>query len=242
MPPIGVGAGLLISSLIGGGSAIASSALSGRGSNNIAKQQQAFAQQQMDRSKPAYDQAYNYYTNLMNGSPGALQQAVGPDINNAQLQFQQAQKNLLQGTYARGGALGTGMANLEGQKAMTISQLLGGARQGAPAALAALASGSSAQALQGLAGAQTSNTQNSMLSNQAMGGIGSFITRLLSNPSLYSGGGNTLTGTGAGNIGSYSTPDYRTMLPSAVVGGLTSPSDYYPGSTVGGYPMQVGGR
>lgn len=212
MPPIGVGAGLLISSLIGGGSAVTGAALSGRGANNVAKQQQAFAQQQLDRSKPAYDQAYNYYTNLMNGSPGALQQAVGPDIGNAQMQFQQAQKNLLQGTYARGGGLSTGMANLEGQKAMTIAQLLGGARQQAPTALAALASGSSAQGLQALAGAQNSNYQNSMLTSQAMSGIGSFITRLLSNPALFNGQGG---GNAPGNItDTYNNP----IIPGAVVG------------------------
>lgn len=156
----------------------------------------------------------------MNGSPTALQQAVGPDINNTNMFFNQAKNNVMQNAQARGGGLTAGLTNMEGMRAMSLSQLVGGARQGAPAALSNLATGNSQLGLAALAGAQQSNTQNSILQGQAMSGIGTFLTRMLSG--MPSSSGNSA---GSNN--------YFPGTPSALVGNNPGST---PGQTMNYYP------
>ncbi len=181
----------ILGGLIGGGGALAGGLLSRGAGNSIANQQQQQFQSIRQLTEPAFKQAYGYYSSLLGNDPSLLMQAVGPDITNTNLLFQQAQRNMIGSSMGRGGGLTAGLANLEGQRASTLSNLIGTARAGAPAALANLASGQQTQALSALAGAQASQYQNALLQQQAMGGIGAFITRLLSNPNMFNSNQNT---------------------------------------------------
>src|SRR6266699_3300310 len=157
--------------LIGGGIAGLGSFFGGRSSGNATKNaaemQQQQAQQMFARTKPAFDASFNYYQGLLGNDPNKLMQAVGPDITNTNMLFGQAQRNLLGQSGARGGGLVAGQANLEGQRAATLSNLVGAARASAPAALGNLASGQQIQALQALAGSQQSQYMQSLLQQQA---------------------------------------------------------------------------
>ena len=76
---------------------------------------------------------------LIGNDPTKLMQAIGPDVTNTNMFFNQAQRNLLGTSGARGGGPVAGQAGLEGQKAATLSNLVGQARASAPAALGNLA-------------------------------------------------------------------------------------------------------
>lgn len=169
---------------IGGGAGIGAALIGRSGSKSIAQQQQDQANQMFARTQPAYNQAYNYYSGLMSNP---LQQ---PGIADAQLQFNQARQNIINGSYSRGGGLDSSLGNLEAGRAVTLSQLIAGGRQQAASGLTGLATNGSAQGLQALAGAQASQSQNAMTSQQAMTGIGSFLARLLSTPGIFGGGNN----------------------------------------------------
>ena len=182
MPPA------VIAATIGAGAMLGGSAINRATSNKALKQQEqqnyttnTLAQEAAMRSKPAYDKAYNYYSRMLDGDMSSLQ----PDIENAQQQFSQASRNLINNAYARGGGLGRGLGQIEGQKAMTISDIMSRSRPQAASALAALASGDQQTALQALAAAQQGKLGQQQLQQQAYSGIGSFITRLLSTPGLF---------------------------------------------------------
>lgn len=183
MPPAAIPFIIAGATAAGAGASIYSAKKQG----SVANQQMQIAKDQFARTGPAYNTAYNYYNDLISGQPGTLARAVGPDINNVNSQFAQAQRNLLQNAQARSGGLGMATANLERGRASTIGQLIGTARQGAPAALSNLATGNVNQSLSALASAQQGQYQNALLTAQGMSGIGSFITRLLSNPAMFSG-------------------------------------------------------
>ena len=188
MPPLGIAGATILSSAIGGGAMLGASALSRNSANKALKAQQqqdyttnSFAQEAANRSKPAFDKAYNYYSRMLDGDMSSLQ----PDIENAQQQFSQASRNLVNNAYARGGGLGRGLGQIEGQKAMTISDIMSRSRPQAASALAALASGDQQTALQALAAAQQGKLGQQQLQQQAYSGIGSFITRLMTSPGLF---------------------------------------------------------
>lgn len=188
MPPA------IIAAAIGGGAMLGGAAINRATSNKALQQQQqqnyttnTLAQEAALRSKPAYDKAYNYYSRMLEGDMSSLQ----PDIENTQQQFAQASRNLVNNAYARGGGLGRGLGQIEGQKAMTISDIMSRSRPQAASALAALASGDQNAALLALAAAQQGKLGQQQLQQQAYSGIGSFITRLMSTPGLFNmfGGG-----------------------------------------------------
>ena len=177
------------------GGMLGSAALNKSAANKALQQQgqqnyttSTFAQEAANRSKPAFDKAYNYYSRMLDGDMSSLQ----PDIENTQQQFAQASRNLVNNAYARGGGLGRGLGQIEGQKAMTISDIMSRSRPQAASALAALASGDQSTALQALAAAQQGKQNSQMLQQQAYSGIGSFITRLMSTPGLF----NMFSGSG----------------------------------------------
>lgn len=216
MPPA------IIAAVIAGGAGLGAAAISKSGSSSIANQQKQQADQLFQRSQPAYQQAQNYYSGLMQNP---LQQ---PNITDAQLQFNQARQNIVNGSYSRGGGLDAGLSNLEAGRAVTLSQLISGGRNQAAAGLSGLATGQSGQSLAGLAGAQQSQAQNSLMQSQAYGGIGSFLTRLISSGGLSSltgmfgqGGGNNsyfgvnMNNTGNGNIPAAVVPNTGQMYPGA---------------------------
>lgn len=227
MPPA------IIAAAIGGGSMLGSTLLGRNTATDIARQQQEAASRSFDRSRPAFDSAYKYYQGLMSSDPGQFMGAIGPQVDSTNQQFTQAQKNLVGSAYARGGGLTVGLSNLEGARAQSLSQLIGSARPMGAAGLAGLASGDQNAGLSALAASQNSQTQNSMLNGQALGSIGSFITRFLTTPGLFSRGQ-----TGAVNASNWNQPQ---NLPGAVIGNVTpnigSPQFQMPYS----YPGQPGG-
>jgi hypothetical protein len=173
MPPI-------VAGIIAAGGAIGGSLISRGGTNNIAKTQQSIADKQLALTQPAYQKAFDYYSNLLSGDPTKLMQATGPAINASNLQFNAAKQNLIGSAFGRGGGLTAGLSNIEGGRALSNSQIFGQAQASAPLALAALAQGGTSNALAALAGAQQSSIGNNVLQAQAMTGIGSFLTRMLS--------------------------------------------------------------
>lgn len=180
----------LIAAGVGGASALGAAKMAGNSNKNIAQMQLNAAEAAQARSKPAYDQAYNYYSGLLSGDPSNVSKALAPDINNVNAMFASAQRNLVGNSMGRGGGLTAGMANIEGARAMSMSDLIGRSRGGAASALSALASGDQNAALRALADSQNSTTQNNKANSDALSGIGSFITRLLSTPGLFSKQGN----------------------------------------------------
>lgn len=144
--------------------------------------------QQWGMAQPSLQKATDYYTQLLSGDPSKINQAIGPGVAQTNQYFNTARQNMVMGSQARGGGLTSGLAGLESQRASTLGGLAGNAVASAPQALAALGGGQSMQALQALGGAQQAGVQNTVLQNQAMGGIGSFLTRLLSGMNFGGGG------------------------------------------------------
>src|SRR6267378_6608786 len=100
------------------GGSIGGGLLAKSGAKSIADQQQQQAQQMFARTQPSFDQAFNYYSGLAGGDPTKLMQAVSPDINNTNMLFQNAQRNLIGSSQGRGGGLTAGLASLEGGRAV----------------------------------------------------------------------------------------------------------------------------
>lgn len=223
---------MIIASMIGGGSAIGGGLLARSGAKSIADQQREAAAIAFDRSRPAYDQAYKYYSGLLSGDPATVGNAVNPFITQANQQFNSAQKNMLQSSYGRGGGLTAGLTNLEGNRASTIAQLVGAARASAPEGLARLASGDQTAGLSALANAQTGQYQNGLLQQQTYGGIGSFITRLLSNPALLNGIFNRGSG-GQSMIPMSSLPGVND---GRIIPAVTNPNPFIPSVATPPYP------
>lgn len=173
--------------LIGGGASVAGGLIAKRGSNNIANMQQQLAQDQLARTKPAYDSAYNYYQNILSGQPGAMQAAIAPEINATNAQYKSALHNILNSQVARGGAMDRVQRQLEGQRAGQLSNLYYGLRPNAAAALGSLATGGTSQALNALQGASQTQFNNAQANAQAIRGIGGFLANLLSTPGLFGG-------------------------------------------------------
>lgn len=191
-----IGPGL--GALLGGGAAaaggLASSLINRSGQQSIANQQQNLAQQQLARSQPAYNQAYSYYQNILNGG-SAMQGALAAPLGQINNQFDQAYKNTLNNAYTRGGALDKALRTVQTGRAFSLSDLYGQAQQGAIQGLTGLAGGDQSNAAAVLGSAQQSQVQNNQMNAQALSGVGSILTRLLSNPNLFSrgssGGGST---------------------------------------------------
>src|SRR3990167_22157 len=179
MPPI-------IAASIGAGGALGAGLLGRSGSMNVGRMQQQTAQQALDRSRPAFDQAFRYYSGLLSQDPAIFGTAINPSVNAINQQFAAARNNILQSSYGRGGGLTAGLTNLEGNRANTLANLISAARAGGATGLADLASGQQTAGINALAGAASNPDQQGLLQQQAMGGIGSFIMRALSNPALLS--------------------------------------------------------
>lgn len=212
--------------LIGGGSAIGSSLIGRSGSNNMVKQQQQIADQQQnialqefERTKPAYNEAFNYYQGLLKGGP-QLQNAVAPAAQQISAQWDQAYKNILNNAYTRGGALDKALRNVQTGKAMSLASLYGPAQAQGATGLTQLA-GMGGGGLSGLSGAASTlaSAQNASLAAsqqraQTLTGLGGAITRILTEAGLFGGGGQAQP-----------TPPY---IPPAVV------------PMQGVYPQQIG--
>ena len=188
MPHLSLPVAMLIGSGVAGGSALASAKMGSNAAKKATATQQQLANEAAARSKPAYDAAYNYYNSLLSGDPSKVMQAVGPDVNAASLQFDQARKNLLNTAQARGGSLTTGLANIEAGRAVTLSNIMNSTRPGAASALAALAGADTSAAAQLLGGANQASAYSGLLRGQALESLGGILTRLLSTPGLFTRG------------------------------------------------------
>jgi hypothetical protein len=148
--------------------------------------QTRLAEENFARSKPAFDASFGYYNNLLSGDKGALAKAVGPEVNANNMAFQNAQRSLVNNPLTgRGGGLTSRLGQLKGQQAMNISNLIGGARNNAAAQLGNLANGNQLAGLEAMAAAQRQRYLGSEQNSAAWGQVGSFITRLLQDPSLF---------------------------------------------------------
>lgn len=206
MPAIG----MPLAFLIGSGAAAGASIYGAHKQGGIAKQQQQMAQQNFERSRPAYDASQQYYMSMMQGGPQQTAQALGPEINNINRFYQNAQKNVMNNAMTRGGGLASRMTGLEGDRAYNLSNLVGTVRPQAAAALANLANGQQVNALHALAGASQSQYNASAQNAEAWGNIGGFITRMLSNPSFMSK--NNTNGPG-GPTGAFIPPAVASNIP-----------------------------
>ena len=186
MPHIGIGLATLLGSGIAGGSALAAAKMGSNTNKNIAAQQQTLIQQQLARTKPAYEQAYNYYQGLLSGDPYKVMSTLGPDINATNAFFNSAKKNIVENAMSRGGGLDKGLANAEAGRATSLANLWGQVRPQAAAGLSSLVSGDQSQALTALATAQQGQYQQSLMNQQALSGVGSFLARLFATPGLWS--------------------------------------------------------
>lgn len=221
----------LLPAIIGGAATVGTGVYAANKASGAAKQQQQQADQMFARTQPAFDQAFQYYSNLLKGSPQDLAKALGPDLNNTGMFFDQARKNMLNSAQARGGSLTSGLAGIEGQRALALSNLVGGARQGAASALGNLASGHQLQGLQALAASQQGQMMNAQMQSQALSGIGGFLTRILSTPGLFGSGNQPQLGGGPGYPSYPYDPNFAgPTLPSTVVGGSGQPEEinYFP--------------
>lgn len=213
-------------SAVGAGAAVASA----RSAGSAAKTQKQIAEENFARARPAFDTAFGHYNNILTGGPAALSKALGPEINANNMAFQNARQNLMSNPMlGRGGGLTSRFAQLEGQRAMNISNLIGNARSNAASNLANLATGNQSTGLEALAGARASQAASAQQSSQAWGQVGSFITRLLSDPSFLSRNNaqaNPYAGlsslNSAGGLPGYIPP----AISSSVVGPITRTSGY----------------
>lgn len=225
MPPAIIAAGIGAGSLLGGALINKKSAANTAKSyqaqqqpiidqqTSIAKQQQDMANSIFARSQPAFDQAYKYYSGVASGGP-QLQEAVAPAANQINSQWDQAYKSIVNNAYSRGGSVDRAMRNVAGGRAMSLSSLYGGAQQAGVAGLAELgnaqgtgltglanASGSLSNAAATLASAQNALLLQQQQRSQALTGFGSILTRLLSTPGLFGGGGDSSQLLGPGGPG-----------------------------------------
>lgn len=210
--PITPAVAMLISAGVGGGASLASAKMGSSAAKNVTKTQEQLANDTAARVKPAYDQAYNYYSNLLKGG-SSMSQAMAPEVQATNQFFDSSRKTAVEGSYARGGGLDKTLRTNEAGRAFSLANLYGQARPAAATALAGLAGANTAGAAGLLANANQTNLTQQMLQGQALSGLGGIFTRLLSTPGLF------------GTHASFQLPAAQPNTPAAVIGA--------PGSLIG---------
>jgi hypothetical protein len=194
---------------------------SARKAGQAVNSQEKLAREAFERSRPAFDAAFGHYQGILQGGPSALSRVLGPEINANNVAFQNARRNLINNSLARGGGLTSRLGMLEGQKAMNMSNLIGTARNNAAAQLGNLAGGQQLAGLQALSGAAGARRDATAQNTEAWGNVGSFITRLLSDPALLGGSRPSSPSfipppTTHGGLPGYIPPAIQSQAPNAI--------------------------
>lgn len=184
MPFITPAIAALIAGGVAGGTTLISAKMNSNASKNAVASQQQLANDAAARAKPAYDQAYNYYSGLLKGGD-ELQRAVEPERNAINQQFDSAKQSAVNNAYSRGGGLDKSIRTMEAGRAFSISDLYGKGRAAGASGLASLAGSDTAAAASLLAGANQTSAYNSLVQGQALQGLGSIFTRLLTTPGMF---------------------------------------------------------
>jgi len=204
----------LIAAFGGLGAAKISSSASSGTAKSISAQQLQMAREAQARTRPAYDQAYDYYSKILSGEPGAMMKSLGPEISFSNEQYAAARKNLMEQSYGRSGGLDRAYDMLAGRQASDVTGMYGRLRPQAAAALSSLASGDQRASLSALADANQSVAQQNVLSQTKSDILGALLARIF-DPSAWSkfySKTPSLTPSGQGR-----TPlDMRSFIPPAV--------------------------
>lgn len=208
MPHLTIPVAMLLSGGAAAGTSLAAAKMGSNAASKATATQQGLANEAAARSKPAYDQAYSYYSQLLKGGP-AMQQALAPEIGATNQAFDSSRRTAIEGAYSRGGGLDKTLRTNEAGRAFSLADLYGKARPAAASGLAGLAGADTSAAASLLAGANQSAAYSSLVKGQALQGLGGLFTRLLTTPGLF----------GQGMSAYDKLPQSPPLIPGAVVGG-----------------------
>ena len=187
MPQLSMPVAMLLGAGIGGGTTLAAAKMSSGAAKAGIKSQQQLAQEAAARAKPAYDQAYNYYSGLLKGGD-ELQRAVAPEVQAINQQFDAARQGAVANAYTRGGGLDKTLRTMEAGRSFSLADLYGRVRPMGAAGLAGLAGADTANSAQLMAGANQAAALQGLQRGQALESLGGIFTRLLTTPGLFNRG------------------------------------------------------